>query len=102
MALRFPTQANPDPDGDLKIALDTLFNHPNLPPFFCKQMIQHLVTSNPSPAYVGRVAAVFQDNGPGRSRRHEGRDPRRFCWTMKRATPLRRAAIRNTARCARR
>jgi uncharacterized protein (DUF1800 family) len=58
-------QANPDPVGDLKIALDTLFNHPNLPPFFCKQLIQHLVTSNPSPAYVARVAAVFQDNGLG-------------------------------------
>ncbi len=54
---------SPDPNGDLKIALDTLFNHPNLPAFFSKQMIQHLVTSNPSPAYVGRVAAVFKDNG---------------------------------------
>ena len=57
--------STPDPDGDLKIALDTLFNHPNLPPFFAKQMIQHLVTSNPSPAYVGRVAAIFIDNGSG-------------------------------------
>jgi uncharacterized protein (DUF1800 family) len=65
LGVTIPTQANPDPVGDLKIALDTLFNHPNLPPFFCKQMIQHLVTSNPSPAYVGRVAAVFQDNGAG-------------------------------------
>jgi uncharacterized protein (DUF1800 family) len=55
----------PDPDGDLKIALDTLFNHPNLPPFFSKQMIQHLVTSNPSPAYISRVAAVFENNGSG-------------------------------------
>ena len=65
LGVTIPTQANPDPVGDLKIALDTLFNHPNLPPFFCKQMIQHLVTSNPSPAYVGRVAAAFQDNGAG-------------------------------------
>jgi uncharacterized protein (DUF1800 family) len=65
LGVTIPTQSNPDPVGDLKIALDTLFNHPNLPPFFCKQMIQHLVTSNPSPAYVGRVAAVFQDNGAG-------------------------------------
>jgi uncharacterized protein (DUF1800 family) len=65
LGVTIPTQSNPDPVGDLKIALDTLFNHPNLPPFFCKQMIQHLVTSNPSPAYVGRVAAVFQDNGTG-------------------------------------
>jgi uncharacterized protein (DUF1800 family) len=56
---------NPDPTGDLKIALDTLFNHPNLPAFFSKQMIQHLTTSNPSPAYISRVAAVFKNNGSG-------------------------------------
>jgi uncharacterized protein (DUF1800 family) len=54
-----------DPTADLKIALDALFNHPNLPPFICKQLIQRLVTSNPSPAYVQRVAAVFIDNGQG-------------------------------------
>jgi uncharacterized protein (DUF1800 family) len=54
-----------DPNADLKIALDTLFNHPNLPAFFSKQMIQHMVTSNPSPGYVSRVAAVFKDNGLG-------------------------------------
>ena len=65
LGVTIPAQSNPDPVGDLNIALDTLFNHPNLPPFFCQQMIQHLVTSNPSPAYVGRVAAVFQDNGAG-------------------------------------
>jgi uncharacterized protein (DUF1800 family) len=44
---------------DLKIALDTLFNHPNTAPFISKQLIQRLVTSNPSPAYVYRVAQVF-------------------------------------------
>ena len=49
----------------LKIALDTLFNHPNVAPFFGKQMIQRLVTGNPSPAYVARVAAAFIDNGAG-------------------------------------
>lgn len=49
----------------LKIALDTLFHHPNVGPFFGRQMIQRLVTSNPSPAYVGRVSAVFADNGVG-------------------------------------
>ena len=43
----------------LKIALDTIFHHPNTGPFFARQMIQRLVTSNPSPAYVARVAAVF-------------------------------------------
>ena len=49
----------------LRIALDTLFNHPNTGPFFARQMIQRLVTSNPSPAYVARVAAAFADNGSG-------------------------------------
>ena len=65
LGVTIPASASPDPDGDLKIALDTLFNHPNLPPFFCRQLIQHLVTSNPSPAYVSRVASVFKDNGQG-------------------------------------
>jgi uncharacterized protein (DUF1800 family) len=49
----------------LKIALDTLFQHPNVGPFFGRQMIQRLVCSNPSPAYVGRVTAVFNNNGKG-------------------------------------
>jgi Protein of unknown function (DUF1800) len=50
----------------LRIALDHLFAHPNVGPFFSKQMIQRLVTSNPSPAYVKRVADVFANNGQGR------------------------------------
>jgi uncharacterized protein (DUF1800 family) len=49
----------------LNAALDTLFAHPNLPPFIGRQLVQRLVTSNPSPAYVARVAAVFADNGAG-------------------------------------
>ncbi len=65
LGVTIPASTSPDPDGDLKIALDTLFNHPNLPPFFCRQLIEHLVTSNPSPAYVNRVASVFKDNGSG-------------------------------------
>ncbi len=48
-----------------KLALDGLFNHQNVPPFVGKQLIQHLVTSNPSPAYIGRVAAIFANNGSG-------------------------------------
>ncbi len=60
-----PASTTPDPNGDLKIALDTLFNHPNTPPFVSKQLIQRLVTSNPSPAYVQRVATVFANNGSG-------------------------------------
>ena len=47
------------------MALDALFNHPNVGPFFGKQMIQRLVTSNPSPAYVARVASAFDNNGAG-------------------------------------
>ena len=57
--------ANTDGTTALKTALDTLFNHPNVGPFFGKQMIQRLVTSNPSPAYVARVAKAFNDNGKG-------------------------------------
>lgn len=51
--------------GDLRQALDALFNHPNVGPFIGRQLIQRLVTSNPSPAYVARVAAAFADNGQG-------------------------------------
>jgi uncharacterized protein (DUF1800 family) len=46
---------------DLKGALDTIFLHPNLPPFVARRMIQHLVTSNPSPLYVTNVANAFKN-----------------------------------------
>jgi uncharacterized protein (DUF1800 family) len=52
-------------EQSLKIALDTLFNHPNVGPFIGSQLIKRLVTSNPSPAYVARVAAAFNNNGSG-------------------------------------
>ncbi len=52
-------------NADLKIALDTIANNANVPPFMCKQLIQRLVTSNPSPAYVGRCSATFVNNGAG-------------------------------------
>jgi hypothetical protein len=51
--------------NDLENALDNLFFHPNVGPFLAKQLIQRLVTSNPSPAYVLRVARKFNDNGSG-------------------------------------
>ncbi|MCU7373159.1 DUF1800 family protein [Paucibacter sp. O1-1] len=51
--------------ADLKAALDGLFNHPNVGPFIGRQLIQRLVTSHPSPAYVARVAAAFNNNGKG-------------------------------------
>lgn len=50
---------------DLTAALDNIFNHPNTGPFIGRQLIQHLVTSNPSPAYVERVARVFNNNCAG-------------------------------------
>ena len=57
--------ANQTAEQDLAGALANLFANENLPPFVCRQLIQHLVSSNPSPAYVGRVAAVFVNNGSG-------------------------------------
>lgn len=51
--------------GDINDAIDNLFNHPNVGPFIGKLLIQRLVKSNPSPAYVSRVAARFNDNGEG-------------------------------------
>lgn len=52
-------------EQDLEQALDNIFYHPNVAPFVGKLLIQQLVTSNPTPAYVGRVAAAFNDNGQG-------------------------------------
>ena len=83
---------------------------PNVGPFIGKQLIQKLVTGNPSPQYVARVAAVFNNNGAGRARRHEGgraRDPARSRGARRRqARPrLRQAAragaVRRRARRAR-
>jgi len=51
--------------ADLTAALDNIFAHPNVGTFIGRQMIQFLVTSNPSPAYVARITAVFDDNGSG-------------------------------------
>ena len=65
-----PVLATPIPAAqggvrDLQLALDALFTHPNTAPFISKQLIQRLVTSNPSPAYVYRVAQRFVNNGSG-------------------------------------
>lgn len=51
--------------ASLTIAMNTLFNHASTAPFFCKQMIQRLTTSNPTPEYVARVVGVFINNGSG-------------------------------------
>jgi uncharacterized protein (DUF1800 family) len=70
--LQYPGATKPNllaaqtPQQDLADALDNIFNHPNVGPFVAKQLIQRLVTSNPSPAYVGRVAAKFNNDGTGK------------------------------------
>jgi uncharacterized protein (DUF1800 family) len=67
--LDYPDVAKPElpegqtPEQDLADALDNVFNHPNVGPFISRRLIQRLVTSNPSPGYVSRVAAVFDDDG---------------------------------------
>ena len=53
-------------EADLANALDRIANHPNVGPFLGRQLIQKLVTSNPSPAYVARVSATWADDGRGR------------------------------------
>jgi uncharacterized protein (DUF1800 family) len=57
--------AGTDGVTSLKMALDHIFAHPNVAPFVGKQLIQKFVSSNPSPAYVQRIAKVFNDNGSG-------------------------------------
>jgi len=51
--------------NELGLAIDNIFNHQNTAPYVCTQLIHQLVTSNPSPAYVGRCAAAFANNGSG-------------------------------------
>ncbi len=75
----------------LRMALDALFNHPNVGPFFGRQMIQRLVTSNPSPAYVQRVASAFNNDGSG------VRGNLRAVWSAILTDPEARAAPSATA-----
>ena len=65
LGVTIPAQTLAATNNDIRLALDTLFNHPNVGPFFGKQLIQRLVTSNPSPAYVSRIATAFNNNGSG-------------------------------------
>ena len=82
--------------------IDAVFDHANTAPFVSSRLIQHLVTSNPSPQYVERVAKVFADNGEG-----SGATSRpscaRFCSIPRRASrPIRRARARSRSRsCSR-
>lgn len=60
-----PDRSPTDGMADINDAIDNLFNHPNVGPFIGYRLIQRLVTSNPSPEYIARVTAVFNDNGNG-------------------------------------
>jgi uncharacterized protein (DUF1800 family) len=61
----FVVPAGQSGDQDLAMALDNIFNHPNIGPFMATRLIERLTTSNPSPQYVERVARVFNNNGQG-------------------------------------
>ena len=52
-------------ETDLRLAIDNVFMHPNVGPFLAKHLVRQLVTGNPSPAYIKRVAAAFNNNGSG-------------------------------------
>ncbi|MEP7196405.1 MAG: DUF1800 family protein [Saprospiraceae bacterium] len=58
---KWPQSGNEDIDE----ALTVIFNHPNVGPFVCKQIIQRLIKSNPSPSYVARISRIFNDDGKG-------------------------------------
>jgi len=64
---------------DLDAAIDALFYHPNVAPYLARELIHSLVTSNPSPAYIERVAGFFNDNGSGQ---------RGSLWAMAKAVLL--------------
>jgi uncharacterized protein (DUF1800 family) len=57
--------AGQTPQQDMTAALDNIANHPNVAPFISRRLIQRFVTSNPTPAYIQRVATVFNNNGSG-------------------------------------
>jgi len=61
----FVSPAGLTPRADLDNSIANIFNHPNVGPFVARLLIQHLVKSNPSPAYISRVAAAFANNGSG-------------------------------------
>ncbi|MDQ2778842.1 MAG: DUF1800 domain-containing protein [Pseudomonadota bacterium] len=65
LGVTIAAQTVADPDASLRMALDTLAAHPNVAPFISRQLIQRLVTSNPSPTYIRDVATVWNNNGAG-------------------------------------
>jgi hypothetical protein len=62
---RINIPANTEPRKNIRMAIDALVAHPNTAPFVAKNLIKHMVTSNPTPGYVARVARVFENDGQG-------------------------------------
>jgi uncharacterized protein (DUF1800 family) len=87
LGVTLAAQTRADPYASLKTGLDTLFNHPNVGPFIGRQLIQRLVTSNPSPAYVRAVAAAFATTTGPACVATCGRWSRRCCCTPRHAHP---------------
>ena len=78
-------EQRPTPTATPKIALDTLFNHPNVGPFIGKQLIQRLVTQQPEPGLRRARGGGVRQQRQRRARRHEGGRARRSCSTPRRA-----------------
>ena len=97
----FTIRAGGTAESDLATALDRLAAHPNVGPFIGRQLIQRLVTSNPSKDYVARVAVKFNDNGEGVRGDHEDCAARDPAGSRKRATRPPRPTPRS-AGCANR
>lgn len=65
VVMGMPLASGMSPDAELDAVIALLMQHPNVAPFVSLRLIQHLVTSNPSPAYLSRISAVFRNNGKG-------------------------------------
>jgi len=87
----------PDAQADLQQGLDDIFNHPNIGPFIGKQLIQFLVTSNPSPA-TSRVSPRSSTTMARRARQHGGRDQGDTDDPEARASTIAQCQLRQAAR----
>ena len=85
---KFIVVGNEIPSGqtgmqDIEMAIDILFHHPNTAPLFVRQLIQRLVTSNPSPSYIQRVVEVWRNDGNNAEGNLAAVVKAIFIWTLK-------------------
>ena len=81
--MRFTIPGGQSAQVDLAAALDHIFAHPNVGPFVATRLIRNLVTSNPSPAYISRVATVFNADQNGQFEETWSRLSGPFCWILR-------------------